>query len=282
SLSQFSEQKTKIRQTDVMDFRNEFKNYIINTLKNPFVIIGLTMLMIFVFLSIFPYLFTPYKINEITFPYISPGGIPFEPPTSDHPLGTTKYGYDILARIIYGIQDTLIFGIIIMIIGLLFGSILGYIAGKFHKHVHNGIIGTMIIFLIIPGVMLLTIANIIFYQAKPRVISILIVGLLLTVSFAGIIANATRRETSLINQIKVILKSVPLEVAFGIMLYQIIGFFGFINWSIPQLGISTNYATSDFGNFWALLPGFFLFLLLLSLLLIHEGLKTPMNNNKRI
>ena len=58
------------------------------------------------------------------------------------------------------------------------------------------------------------------------------------------------------------------------MLYQIVGFFGLIDISIPQLGISCNWARATFGKFWTLWPGFFLFLLLLSLILIHEGLNT--------
>ncbi|MFX1427788.1 MAG: hypothetical protein ACFFBE_15145, partial [Promethearchaeota archaeon] len=280
SLSQFSEQEINLEQKKVTNFRKEFKEYAITSLKNPFVIIGLAILMVLVFLAIFPYLFTPYSINEITIPYIPPGGVPFEPPTPDHPLGTTKYGYDVLARVLYGIQDAFIFGTIITIIGLLFGSIFGYVAGRFHKYVHNGIIGTLTIFLIIPGIMLLAVANALFYELKPRFISILIVGLLLTVAFAGIIANAIRRESSLINPIKIILKSVPLEVAFGIMFYQIVGFFGLIYLPIPQLGTSINYARAGFGEFWALWPGFFLFLLLLSLLLIHEGLKTTTSYEK--
>ncbi|MFX1280474.1 MAG: hypothetical protein ACFFA3_13780 [Promethearchaeota archaeon] len=280
NLSHFSEQEINMEQNEVLNFRNEFKNYIITSLKNPFVIIGLTLLMSFIILSIFPYFFTSYSINEIVPPDFPPDN-PFESPSYSHPFGTTKYGFDVLARVIYGIQDALIFGIVITIIGLLFGSIFGYMAGRYHRYVHYGIIGTLIIFLIIPGIMLLAVANTLFYALKPRFISILIVGLLLTVVFAGIIANAIRRESNLINRIKMILKSIPLEVAFGIILYQTLGFFGLIDISIPQLGISCNWARSAFGKFWALWPGVFLFLLLLSLILIHEGLKTP-TKHKRI
>jgi ABC-type dipeptide/oligopeptide/nickel transport system permease component len=174
----------------------QLKNYLISTIKNPFIIVGLGLMIFLIFISAFPQLFTPYSLSEVTFPYIPPGGIPFEPPSPDHPLGTTKYGYDIFARIIYGTRDVLVFGIIVTLLALVFGSIFGFLAGRFHRYVHNAIIGSLVMFLIIPGLILIILLNLILgFSLYSNVMTI---GFLLTIFFTGIVANAIRRESNYI------------------------------------------------------------------------------------
>jgi len=274
--SPLSEPKIEVEINNKTKLMTELKNYVITTLKNPFAIVGLGLLIFLIVISAFPQLLTPYSLNEIIPPYIPLGGIPFEPPSPDHPLGTTLYGYDILARIIYGTRDALIFGIIITLIGLAVGSIFGYIAGSFHRYIHNGIIGSMVIFFIIPGLMILILSIPLFGGGSPMFIIVMIIGLLLAVTFTGIVGNAIRRETSNINTIKAIIKYIPLEMAFGIMLYQMLGFLGLTDETIPQLGVSLNYGRGSFSAFEATYwPGIYLFVIMLSLILLHEGLDAP-------
>jgi peptide/nickel transport system permease protein len=252
----------------------QLKNYLITILKNPFVIVGLGLMIFLIFISVFPQLFTPYSLREVTLPYIPPGEIAFDPPSPDHPLGTTKYGYDILARIIYGTRGALVFGIIVTLLGLIFGSIFGFLAGRFHRYVHNAIIGSIVMFLVIPGLMLVILLNLIL--GFSLYINMITIGFLLIISFTGIIANAIRREKSIFNIIKTTIKHIPLEMAFGIMLYQMIGYLGLTDETTAQLGVSLNYARGYWPAFEAMYwPGLYLFVIMLSLILLHEGLDAP-------
>ena len=208
-------------------------------------------------------------------PYIDPGATPFDPPSTEHPLGTTLYGYDLLARVLYGIREAFAFGIIVVLIGLAGGSIFGFLAGRLHRYVHSGIIGPMIIFFLFPG-LLLAILVLIFFGFN-YLTTMLLFGILLIPIFTRIIANAIRRENNYFDITKAIIKYIPLEMAFAIILYQGLGFIGFSGFQISQLG-----ETLEWGSFrilsapWAMFwPGFFIFLIILGLIFLHEGLQGP-------
>jgi ABC-type dipeptide/oligopeptide/nickel transport system permease subunit len=255
--------------------KRELKNYVIATLKSPFTIVGLGIIIYLGVIATFPQLFTIYSLNNITLPDYLPE-TPFLPPSPDHPLGTTMYGFDLLARIIYGIRGTLIFGSIVTLIGLVGGAIFGFAAGSLHRYVHKAIVGSMLILFIIPGLILLSLSVPIF-RVEERILSIMTIGILSITFFTGIIANAIRRESNSINVIKVIIKHIPLEMAFAIMLYQMLGFIGITDESAAaQLGETIQYGRGQWGDlgkiYW---PGFYLFLIMLGLLLLHEGLNAP-------
>ncbi|MCC7206556.1 MAG: ABC transporter permease [Anaerolineae bacterium] len=55
----------------------------------------------------------------------------FQPPSSAHPLGTDQVGRDILARVIYGGQISLMIGILSVTIAILLGTVVGLLAGFF-------------------------------------------------------------------------------------------------------------------------------------------------------
>ncbi|MHA1883950.1 MAG: hypothetical protein ACXAAI_13925 [Promethearchaeota archaeon] len=253
--------------------KTELKSYIMVTLKNPFIIVGLGLLIFLISISAFPQLITPYSLQEIIPPFFPPD-TPFSPPTLNHPLGTTRYGYDLLARVLYGIQGAFIFGLVVVLIGLAGGSIFGFIAGMFHRHVNNAIIGSMITFLMIPAIgLFLLIAPLFGFSAILYAIGI---GVLLIPIFTRLIANAIKRGKNFLDKAKIIIKYIPLEMVFAILLFQSIGFLGLMDGTNPQLGITISYGLGSFGAIYFILwPSFFLFLILLSLLLLHEGLKLP-------
>lgn len=252
----------------------QLKNYLITILKNPFVIVGLGLMIFLIFISAFPQLFTPYSLREVTLPYIPPGEIAFDPPSPDHPLGTTKYGYDLLARIIYGTRGALVFGIIVTLLGLVFGSIFGFLAGRFHRYVHNVIIGLFVMSLIIPGLMLVILLNL--HSGISLDTITMTIGFLLSINFTGIIANAIRRESNYINVIKVIIKYIPLEMAFGIMLYQMLGYLGFGDRTTALLGETFNWGRASFTTIeTTYYTGLYLFVIMVSLILLHEGFEAP-------
>ncbi len=245
----------------------ELKNYVVTSLKNPFTIVGLGLIFYFVLISIFPQWFTLFSLQQVTMPYIPVGGTPYAGPSPGHPLGTTKYGYDILALLIYGIRDSLIFGIVVTLIGLAGGSIFGFVAGRLHRYIHNSIIASMLVFFIIPFA---------FFPILIGMSNVMTIGLLLITIFTGIIANAIRRESNYINVFKVIIKYIPLEMAFGIMLYQMLGYIGLTLEPTALLVKTFNYGRESWGAFGATFwPILFIFLIMVSLILLHEGLKAP-------
>jgi len=235
-------------------FKIELKNYLKSSLKSPYTIIGGSLMLFLVIAAgIYPLLGFSFPLEEILLPYISPSAVPFDAPSLEHPLGTTLYGYDVLARVVYGTQGAFLFGIIIVLIGLGGGSIFGVLAGKFHKYVYNSVIGPMILFFLFPSFLILALVAVLpvsDYQTITVVIGILTIPI-----FARIIANAIRRENNYIEIAKSIIKSIPLEVMFAILLYQALGFLGLSDPLVPQLGITLNWGrarlfTAFWANFW--------------------------------
>lgn len=71
-------------------------------------------------------------------------------PSEKHWLGTDEYGRDILSRLIYGARNTLFIGILSVAIGLVFGSILGLVAGYYGGIADNIIMRLMDLMLAFP------------------------------------------------------------------------------------------------------------------------------------
>ncbi len=240
---------------------------------SPLAIVGLVIMLIIVYMGVFAPWLTPFTVENITPPGFLPE-TPYLPPSPGHPLGTTKYGIDILGRIMWGTRYALIFAIIAVLIGLGVGSQFGFIAGKFHRYVYHGIIGSMIIFFIIPGFALLMVFLPLYrFIDLPMSFSI---GILLIPVFSVIVANAVRKGRNSFDIIKSVIKYIPLEMALAILMYQSLGFLGLTDERIPQLGVDIQYGRGQWGAYFAVFwSGLFFFLILFGLLLLHEGLKAP-------
>ena len=100
----------------------------------PLTIIGFGMIIFCIILGVYAPWITTFPLEELTLPYTPPGGDPFAPPSAAHPLGTTRNGYDILGRIIWGARTTLSMALVPVIIaqggGLIIGTISAYFGGK--------------------------------------------------------------------------------------------------------------------------------------------------------
>lgn len=75
-------------------------------------------------------------------------------PSPEHWLGTDSLGRDTLARAIYGAQVSLIVSLGSVSIGLLFGGMLGLVAGYFGRWPDRLIMGVMTVLLCFPGIIL--------------------------------------------------------------------------------------------------------------------------------
>ena len=81
------------------------------------------------------------------------------PPSAEHPLGTDDQGYDVLARLMYGGQVSLIVSLMTVILMTVFGVILGGLAGYFGGIVDNVIMRICDVLMCLPGIPILLILS---------------------------------------------------------------------------------------------------------------------------
>jgi peptide/nickel transport system permease protein len=78
-------------------------------------------------------------------------GMPLQPPSADHWLGTTGQGQDVLAQLVVGTQVSLAIGFTVGIVVVLFGALIGVAAGYFGGRI-DGLLSLLFsVFLVIPG-----------------------------------------------------------------------------------------------------------------------------------
>lgn len=96
-----------------------------NLVRNPVFIISALLILLILVIAAFPGLFTS---QDPTYGDLAHSG---EPPSDAHPLGTTKQGYDVYARVIHGTRNSVLVGFLTMILSTLIGGVLGALAGYF-------------------------------------------------------------------------------------------------------------------------------------------------------
>lgn len=104
---------------------------------------GAGIIVFFVLLAIFGPLFVGDP-NDLV-------GIPMQPPSAAHWLGTTGQGQDVLAQLIVGTRTSLLIGFSVGLMVVLIGALIGVTAGYFGGRV-DGILSLFFnVFLVIPG-----------------------------------------------------------------------------------------------------------------------------------
>lgn len=118
-------------------------------LRNRLAVIGLAIVVLFLFLAVFADLVAPFPYDKVYFDRVL--RFPFELP--GHPLGTDEVGRDYLSRLIYGARTSMTVGIAVQmvafLIGVPLGSLAGYVGGR-TDFVISRFIDTMTAF---PGLM---------------------------------------------------------------------------------------------------------------------------------
>jgi len=91
--------------------------------KSPLALTGLTIVLIWVLLSVFASYTAPYE------PLKQDVRNRLQPPSADHLMGTDQLGRDILSRIIHGGRISLPIGLLVVTMSTLIGTVLGSLAG---------------------------------------------------------------------------------------------------------------------------------------------------------
>jgi len=113
--------------------RTKSRRRLFRRLLKPLTIAGIVMILFIAILGVYSPWFTPFNIENLSPPNF-PHETPYLPPSREHPLGTTEYGFDILGRLIWGARTALTAAALPVLIstagGLVVGTISAYFGGK--------------------------------------------------------------------------------------------------------------------------------------------------------
>ena len=128
--------------------KGPFADFVSRFTKSTSAMIGLGLLIMLVFCAVFAPVLAPYDPYESNLPQA------LQPPSSEHIMGTDELGRDIFSRILYGARISLIVGVEAVGLALIFGVILGALAGFYGGKTDTGIMGIMDIMLSFPDILL--------------------------------------------------------------------------------------------------------------------------------
>lgn len=136
-------------------------------LHNKKALAGVTILATVILVAVFAPILTEYSPTQRV-------GRPHQPPSAEHWLGTTRLGYDVFARLLYGARVSLAVGFGAGLLITVIGTVLGIIAGY-----KGGVVDEVITFftnmiLVIPNLPLLLVLAAFIGQATPLVIAVIL------------------------------------------------------------------------------------------------------------
>lgn len=92
-------------------------------LKNKFILIGGTLILIMLLIAIFAPLLTSYDYSKVDMANKN------QPPNAEHIMGTDPFGRDVWCRIAYGSRISLTVSLVAVVIAIVLGSFLGIVSG---------------------------------------------------------------------------------------------------------------------------------------------------------
>lgn len=140
--------------------------------------IGGLMVFCLLFMAIFAEQISPYDPTQRV-------GAPFQPPGSEHVLGTNDIGQDILSELIYGSRISLTIGIVASIVAMIIGTSVGLLAGYYPRVLGKLLMRFVDIILIIPFLPLLILLAA--YLGRSLMYTVLIIGGLIWAATARVI-----------------------------------------------------------------------------------------------
>lgn len=122
-------------------------------LHSPSAIVGLVLITCFVLVALFAPLLAPYGPGDNTWlSLVRPGEYPG--PSADHWLGIDPQGRDVLSRLIFGTRQSLLIGVVSVVLGGGAGIGLGVLAGAFGGWVDTAVMRFVDILLAVPSLLM--------------------------------------------------------------------------------------------------------------------------------
>jgi peptide/nickel transport system permease protein len=266
----------------------------------------------FLLLLILAILFAPLiwglAINDIDFTARLKG------PTWQHPLGTDDLGQDLLARMLYGGRISLAVGLSAMIVAITVGTIIGAVAGMSRGWVGPALMWLTDLFLSLPTLPLLLLVIYLFRDSLKAAFGLEVgIFILIVVVIGGLrwmpVARLVRaqflslREKEFVeaaralgaskmrlvvrhimpNALGPVIVAATIDVAIAIITESTLSFLGLgFPPDIPTWGRILFDAKDnlDFAPHWALFPGTAIFLTVLSINFIGDGLRDALDPRK--
>jgi len=281
------------------------KRKFIRRLKSFLTILGIVIVFSVVTLAVFGTWIAPYTFEKAT-------GVLWDPwamPTPEHPLGTTKFGRDILSRIIYGARSSITIALPAITFSVVFGVMIGVISGYFRGWVDTIIMRITDVFLAFPGIVLALVFIAIFSQFSeggavtmtPIMFAYGILGIpyyarlirgsvlqarqLPYVEAAKVAGSGNWRimfKHVLPNCIQPIIISFTFDIGGIILSLAGLAFLGFSDWRLIEWGNDINIARERLWDitrfphaaFW---PGFMILITVLGFMLVGDGLRDALD-----
>jgi peptide/nickel transport system permease protein len=278
------------------DFKR-FRRFLVQVLRNKMALAGLIIILTFLFLSVAaPLLVGPYptQFQRMT---------PLEPPTSAHPLGTDRQGYDILTLLVYGGQISLLIGFTSSLVAMVLGTSVGLLAGYYGGVTDQTLSRATDFFLVIPWlpfvivivsilgrslITLITAIAIVSWPTTARVIRSQVLSLKERMFVEGARAVGAQdsyivRKHILPNVMPLVWAEAVLTVSTAIFTEAFLSFFGLgVEGGIISWGkmVNDSYtALAELSGMWwyYLPPGAFIALVILGFALLGYGLEEVFN-----
>ena len=271
-------------------------------------IFGAAMLAIIVFaVAVGPFIYR-VPFNEIDFK------AKLKTPSWAHPMGTDDLGQDILARMLYGGRISLAVGVVAMLIAVTVGTAVGAVAGQAGGSVDNVLMRITELFLAIPQLPILLLVVYLFRNSMTKafgpelglfIMIVVVIGgrgwmpvaRLVRAQFLslrekefveaarGLGARPFRQIARHIlpNALGPVIVAGSLDVATAILLESTLSFLGLgFPPDIPTWGriLADAKDNLDFAPHWAIFPGTAIFLTVLSINYLGDGLRDALDPRK--
>ena len=274
------------------------KRRVFRRLVTPLSITGLGFIFFITFLAVYAPWLTPFTIRRVTNSAYS-DALPFLLPSAEHILGTTKFGYDLLGRIIWGARTAIIFGFITIIIASSGGVVVGTAAGYYGGRVETIIMRIVDFVIIFPGTIIVIL--LVEISGNPGLLNMLVIfGLFAITGYSRLMRASVLQvkqelyieaaKTGGANNFKIMFKHVfsnaisPILITFfggvgaAILGFSGIAFLGFGDASLPDWGSDINFASSRLSSIHATLwPGLFILISVLGFMLLGDGLRDALD-----
>ena len=120
--------------------------------RNPIALIGFALILLFVVVAVFAPWIAPYAPKDNSWlNQVRPGKYPG--PSSEHWLGIDPLGRDVFSRLVHGARQSLLIGVVSLLIGATAGISLGLLAGAFGGWVDSLVMRIVDIMLSVPGLL---------------------------------------------------------------------------------------------------------------------------------
>ncbi|MGI8551380.1 MAG: ABC transporter permease [Dehalococcoidia bacterium] len=154
---------------------------------NPLGLLGALLILLLLFVGVFAPALAPHAINQFA-------GPPSRGPSADFPLGTDKFGQDILSRIIAGARISLLVGFVSVFLGTIAGMAIGIFSGYKRGWIDSVIQRTVDTFIAFPALILLLIIIRLLGPSVRNVI--LVIAIFIVPNVARILRGAVLAESN--------------------------------------------------------------------------------------